>query len=315
MHTRSWGFGGLFALVALVGCGSSNGSGGTGGSGNTGGAAGAGNGAAAGHTGTGGTGGAKATGGTGGAQATGGTTGTGGGNSGAFTTSVSSGTKLTALTSAQATQFCSDLQKFFDNTFIPTICNSSANVAGAEAAYVDLIGNPSATDSELRAACTAASADAGPNGCTDALVDGGTGSCDISSVPTTCQATVGQYTTCINDTNRVTGQFYAAFPSCSTLTAASVKALFAADGGASQGPPEPTSCSMFDSTCSVDGGTSTKMSPPAMARMKHRGEPTVVPGARGRFGRPLIGFWARPGRRRGVTTADRISRPARSRPG
>ena len=97
---------------------------------------------------------------------------------GAFTTSVPSGTKLTALTGGQATQFCSDLQKFFDNTFIPTICNSSANVAGAEAAYVDLIGNPSATDSELRAACTAASADAGPNGCTDALVDGGTGSCD-----------------------------------------------------------------------------------------------------------------------------------------
>lgn len=250
MHMRSWGFRGLFALVALAGCGSSNGSGGTGGGGNTGGTAGAGNGAGAGHVGT------------------GGTTGTGG--NGAFTTSVPSGTKLTALTSAQATQFCSDLQKFFDNTFIPTICNSSANVAGVEAAYIDLIGNPSATDTELRAACTAASADAGSNGCTDALVDGGTGSCDISSIPATCQATVAQYTTCINDTNRVTGQFYAAFPSCSTLTAAGVSALFAADGGASVGPPEPTSCSMFDSTCGDDGGTTTKMSPAAMPRMNRR---------------------------------------------
>jgi hypothetical protein len=214
----------------------------------------------AGSTGTAGGGGAGHT-GTGGTPVTG----------GAFTTSVPAGTKLTGLTSAQATQLCSDIGTFINHTFIPNICNESASLSGLEAAYIDLLGNPGATDAQLRADCTAATADAGTSRCTGELVDGGVQTCNVSSIPSTCQATVGQYGTCLNDTNAATAQFYGALPKCNAITAASVTALFAADGGASQGPPEPSTCSMFDSTCTADAGTAalTNMSPlPMPSRMK-----------------------------------------------
>jgi trimeric autotransporter adhesin len=233
MQIKVRGLWGVMAIVALIGCGSSSGTGGTGGKTSNGGGTGSGTG---GGTGTGGTG-----------SGTGGTT-------GAFTTSVPSGTKATALTTAQAAQLCSDLQSYVDNNLFPTLCRAEAASSGPEAAYFDLLENPTATDSELRAACAAGGADAGS--CLSLSADAGTGSCDISEVPSTCQATVGDYTKCINDSTAADLQFYASVPSCSTLTAASVMAYFAADGGASAGPAEPTSCSKFDSTCDVDGGSS-----------------------------------------------------------
>jgi hypothetical protein len=253
MHMRALGLGGLFAVVALVGCGSSGGSA-TGGGGATG---------KAGSTGMAGSGSAGHTG-------SGGTTGAGG----AFTTSVSSGTKLTGLTSAQATQLCSDLGSYFDHTYIPAICNGAAfsSLNGLEAAKVDLAENPNATDAQLRADCTAADADAGASAstCLGFFLDGGTQTCNVSSIPSTCQATVGDFTKCTNDRTAATAQYYAAFPSCATITAASVNAFFAADGGISDGVPESTTCAMFDSTCDVDGGTAamTNMSPLPMPRRK-----------------------------------------------
>jgi hypothetical protein len=258
MHMKGLGLGGLFAVVALVGCGSSGGAGGTGGSTGTGGS---------GHAGSTGTAGDNNAGHSGG----GGTTGAGG----AFTTSVPGGTKLTALTSAQQTQLCNDVENFVDHTFLPELCNAAAaaSVNGLEAAYVDLIENPSTTDAQLRADCSAADADAGANAgrCTDSLQDAGTQTCDISSTPATCQATVADYTKCLNDTTTSSLQYYASLPNCSTVTAASVNAFFAADGGLSAGPPEPASCAMFDPTCDVDGGTAamTNMSPlPKLTRKK-----------------------------------------------
>ena len=171
----------------------------------------------------------------------------------AFTTSVPSGTKLTALTSAQGVQFCSDLQNYVDSNVFPALCRASASLAGPEAAYLDLLQNPSASTPELQAVCAGEVVDAGS--CSDLSADGGTGTCSISQVPSSCQATVGDYTTCVNDSTAADLQLYASIPSCSTLTAASLMAYFAADGGSSANPAEPASCSRFDSTCNVDGGT------------------------------------------------------------
>lgn len=253
MHMRGFGLGGLFAVVALVGCGSSTLTGGAGGTGGVGATGHAGSTGTAGHTGS------------------GGTTGSGG----AFTTSVPSGTKLTGLTSSQRTQLCNDIESYIDHSFGPAICNAAAasTINGLEAAYFDLLENATATDAQLRADCTAADADAGASAstCATEFLDGGVQTCNISSIPSTCQATVGDYAKCLNDTSTSGVQFYAGFPSCSTLTAASVSALFAADGGISEGTPEPASCSMFDSTCDVnDGGTvaMTNMSPLPMTRLK-----------------------------------------------
>ena len=233
MKIKGLGFGAVIAIVGLVGCGSSSGTGGTGGS----------NG---GGTGTG-------KGGTTGSGGKGGTTG-----SGSFTTSVPSGTKVTGLTSSQAAQLCSDVETYVNDIFFPAVCNASSSLTGLEAAYIDLLQNPSASNSELQAACASAAGDAGS--CSDFLVDGGTATCNISSVPATCQATVGDYTKCINDQSAADLQFYASVPGCGTLTAASVKAYFAADGGSSVDPPQPVSCTKFDSTCNVDGGTTSPAS-------------------------------------------------------
>jgi hypothetical protein len=258
MHIKGLGLGGLVALVALVGCGSSGGAGGTGGS-----------------TGSGGlTGGAGITGNAGatGSAGKGGNTGTGG-SGGAFTTTLPSGTKITALTSAQATQLCNDLANYDDHTFIPTICSSAASASGLTAAYRDLQDNSAATTVQLRADCAAASADSGTSDsdCLSVFLDGGTQTCDISSTPSACQATVGDFTKCTNDRTAAALAYYASFPSCSSLTATSLSAFFAADGGVGAGATTPTSCSMFDSTCSTDdGGTAamTNMSPLPMPRMK-----------------------------------------------
>jgi hypothetical protein len=227
MQIKGLWLGGVMAIVALVGCGSSGGTSGTGGS-----------------TGGGGTGSGK-----GGASGSGkgGTTGGGG----AFTTSVPAGTKVTGLTTAQAAQLCNDIESYFDNTFLPSVCQASSSLPGLEDAYFDLLQNPTASNTELQTVCAS---DAQDGGCSD-FVDGGTGSCDISDVPSTCQATVGDYTTCINDMTTADVQLYATLPTCSSVTAASLKAFFEADGGSSFDAPEPTSCSKFDATCDVDGGT------------------------------------------------------------
>ncbi len=210
MQINRLGRGGVLAIVALVGCGSSSGAGGTGG--------------------VGGTGSGK------------------GGATGAFTTSVPAGTKLTDLTPAQAAQLCNDLQSYRGNSSA-FLCQASSSVGPLTDAYLDLLQNPTASDSELQTVCASDVVDAG---CI--LVDAGTYNCDPSVLPSTCVATVGDYTTCVNDRSAAFAKFDSSLPSCSTLTAASLKAIFEADGGSGLEPPEPPSCSTFYSTCDVDGG-------------------------------------------------------------
>jgi hypothetical protein len=235
MQIKGLGLWGAMAIVALVGCGSSSGTGGTGGS-----------------TGTG--------------SGKGGTTGGGG----AFTTSLPAGTKVTALTTAQAAQLCNDLESYLNNNLFPSICKEASALAGPEGAYLDLLENSSASDAELRAACVSAAAMDAGNSCSDFVADGGAETCNISQIPSTCEATVGDYTTCINDMSSADTQLYASVPSCSTLTAASVTAYFAADGGASAEPPEPASCSQIESTCSVDGGSPVSSNMNARMMLKRR---------------------------------------------
>jgi hypothetical protein len=209
MQIKGLGFGVLVAAAALIGCGSSSPAGGTGSGGNTG-------------------SGGKGSGGTG----SGGTNG-----AGAFTTSVPSGTKLTGLTTGQATQLCADFNTYAQKTLAPALCTTlgilSAEFSGAT------------SDADLQAACTA-----GYNSCLTS--DGGTTSgCTASTVmtePAACTATVGDLTTCANAMGDANNQI----PSCSTLTAASLAALNAADAGSTSSPP---SCAMF-----VTGGACTGVS-------------------------------------------------------
>lgn len=243
MHMKGLGLGGLFAIVGLVGCGSSGGSTGSGG---TNGAGGSGK---AGITGTAGNGSAGHTG-------SGGTTGTGSG----FTTSIGSGTKITGLTSGQATQLCSDIESYENRTLTPITCPALPAIEGLDAANDDLIENSSATGAELQAACTARKADAGTCPISSSA-DAGLDSCDISSVPSTCTATVGDLTACLDDMVTSYSQFVAAIPTCTTLTPAIVAAYFAADGGGG-GPADPASCAVIESdACNVPDDSGTNDSP------------------------------------------------------
>jgi hypothetical protein len=241
MHMKGLGLGGLLAVVALVGCGSSGNSTGTGGNTGTGGTGTTGH---AGSTGTAGNGNAGHAGG-------GGATGAGG----AFTTSVPSGTKITGLTSAQAHQLCTDGDNFSNRVLLSTECAAIPAGEGLGAARADLEENPSASNADLQATCTAAKADAGVcplTGDHDAGAD-----CDFSSVPSTCTATVGDLTTCLNDEATAFVQFANAIPTCSALTPAILNAFYAADGGV-LGPADPASCAVIESDAcnSDDGGTS-----------------------------------------------------------
>jgi hypothetical protein len=218
MRISGSGWIGAIAVMALVGCGgSATISGGTGGNGSA---------------------------------ATGGHTGTGGSGTGTFTTSVPGTTKLTSLTAVQSAQLCSDLMSFVETTLAPALCGAESRAFGLSMAENVLLQNPSATDTELQAACAQAVASDAGRSCS-------TGTCDASGEPATCPATVADATKCINDDTAAVESYYASLPSCASLTAAALTAFFSRDGGSSQ--TEPASCSMFDSTCSQMMTTPTSM--------------------------------------------------------
>lgn len=226
--TRVWGT----ALAAVImssalGCGSSSGgttaTGGSGGHGPSSGQGGAGNSATGGHSATG----------------TGGTSG-----GGTFTTSVPSGTKLTALTPAQGMQLCNDLNTYFQGTLSSVLCKE----AGVEAAVFLQAFNSASTDAQLQMACQQSYDDClHPDGGATTSTD----NCNPSSEPATCQATVGDLKTCVDDQATAYQQLSASLPSCSSLTAAKVASFLSsgADAGTTAGN-DPPSCTKFDSTCS-----------------------------------------------------------------
>src|SRR5580698_2592124 len=214
------GWVGVTAIAVVIGCGGGNGSGGTGG---------------------GGAGGAT--------PGKGGSTGTGGSGAGTFSTSVPGSTKLTDLTTTQVMQICGDIATYVDDKVVPTLCGHNAQIAGLEGAELLLLQNPSATNTELQAACiqTVATTDAGSCG----PVDGGTQACNVTSEPAGCTATVADLTTCANDDFSALSSYYDSLPSCASLTSATVTAFFALDGGLDTGPPVPTACSAFNATCNT----------------------------------------------------------------
>ncbi len=160
---------------------------------------------------------------------------------GTFTTSVPGTTKLTSLTASQSAQLCSDLMNYVKTTLSPTLCGSELKGFGLSAAYNLLLQNPSATDGDLEGACAQAAASDAGSACT-------TGSCNTSSEPATCMATVADATKCVNDDTAALQSYYDSLPNCASLTAATLKAFASRDGGSAQ--TVPASCSMFDSTCS-----------------------------------------------------------------
>jgi hypothetical protein len=173
-------------------------------------------------SGTGGSGGAAGISGSG----KGGNGGGSGGGGGTFTTSVPASTPLTGLSGPQATQLCNDFRTYSETTLAPALCKING------ALFAALSGG--STDAQVQADCTTEY-----QSCLTA--DGGrTVTCDLSATPSTCTATVGDFTTCLN----VSFTWAQQFPSCSTLTAAMLASLLA-DGGSSPSGALPAVCTQF----------------------------------------------------------------------
>jgi hypothetical protein len=179
-----------------------------------------------------GSGGGSGTGGSGGGAGIsgGGKGGKGGGGgtsgSGTFTTSVPGSTPLAGLSGPQATQLCDDFRTYAETTLAPQLCKVDGLL------IAELYGG--GTDAQVQANCAT-----GYQSCLAA--DGGvTVTCNLSATPSTCMATVGDFTSCLNLQTAATAQI----PSCAALTAATLAALFA-DGGSSSPAPVPAACQPF----------------------------------------------------------------------
>jgi hypothetical protein len=202
----------LASTMVTVGCGSSSSSMGTGGTSSSGGAV-----------------------GTGGTSSSGGAVGTGGtSSSGTSVTTLSDSKALGALTPADATQLCKDTYAYFGNAIpMATACKYKG------LSYATSSSAP--TDSQFRQVCT-------DHETTCAQAGSGVGTADnpgCSDIPSTCTATVAQYSTCISDEVAAFNQGMSRLPSCATATSASISAVWEV----MIPPTPPASCDSLTNKC------------------------------------------------------------------
>jgi hypothetical protein len=188
---------------------------------------------------------------------------------GGFSTSPPGGSALEALSPAQTTQLCDDLDAYLTKLVTsPSACQTIGAFAAGEYAAA----NPAAIDQTLQQFCAAAvaacaippadagradaSASAHPDAAgTDAgRTDAGrtdTGPSDAGLPAGTrcgstvgCTATVSQVSACANDSGPALATFEAMFPACGMVTRAKLATL-----QLDAGPMEPTSCTVLDNEC------------------------------------------------------------------
>ena len=231
----SSGTGGSSSSGGAVGTGGSSSSGGavgTGGSSSSGGAVGAGGSSSSG--GAVGTGGSSSSGGavgSGGSSGSGGQAG-GGATGGGSVTTLSDTKALNALTAADATQLCKDVYAYFGKTIpMATACKYKG------LSYATSSSAP--TDTQFRQICTEHE-----TSCTQA--NSGVGSADnpgCNDIPSTCTATVAQYSACISDEVTAFNTAVDGLPSCAASTSATISAVWEV-----MTPTTPASCDALTAT-------------------------------------------------------------------
>src|SRR3954463_2047797 len=170
------------------------------------------------------------TGGTAGASSGGGSGGTGGSGTGISVTSLSGGTAVTALTPAQVTQLCDDTYAYFGSA-IPKA--TSCKWRGLSYAA----SSSAPTQAQLQQGCTNKETACQP---TDPWAD----NLGCNDIPTTCTATVAQYTACISAEVAAFIQAVNGLPTCATLTSAGPPAVIEAETA-----NPPASCASLADTC------------------------------------------------------------------
>ena len=184
----------------------------------------------------GGTGGSNGSGGTtasGGQSGTGGSSGSGGAGSGGASggssvTTLSGGKTLGSLTSSEATQLCNNTYSYFESTISQAdLCKWQGLSYG--------VSSSAPSDTQLQQNCKSQETP-----CLSAQL--GTASC--SSIPTSCTATVAQYSTCMADQATAFSKAVDGLPGCATVTMpdlAGVWAYMTAD--------MPASCTAVTDKC------------------------------------------------------------------
>ena len=189
---------------------------------------------------TGGTGGSTGGAGTGGTSSGGGSG--GGGSSGASVTTISGTTALNALTPTQVTQLCDDTYAYFGSA-IPkaTTCRWRGLAYGASSS--------APTDAQLQTSCT--NKETSCNASADPWAD----NLGCNDIPSTCTATVAQYSACISDEVSAFIQLVGGFPMCSALMRSNSSDILNAIAA-----PPPASCASLMNTC-------PELSPPGPLNM------------------------------------------------
>lgn len=189
---------------------------------------------------TGGTGGSTGNGGTTGG---GGTTGTGGTGGGATSvTTISGTTALNALTPAQTTQLCDDTYAYFGTAISKaTTCRWRGLAYGASSS--------APTDAQLQSNCT--NKETSCQGSADPWAD----NLGCNDIPSTCAATVAQYSACISDEVAAFIQLVGGFPMCSMLMRSNASEILNAIAA-----PPPASCASLTDAC-------PELSPPGPLNM------------------------------------------------
>jgi hypothetical protein len=193
--------------------------------------------------GTGGTGGNAGNGGSVGTAGTSGGGGTGGGGSnGSAVTTISATTALNALAPADVTQLCDDTYAYFGSA-IPkaTTCRWRGLAYGASSS--------APTDAQLQTSCT--NKESSCQQSADPWAD----NLGCNDIPSTCAATVAQYTACISDEVAAFIQLVGGFPVCSMLMRSNASEILNAIAAA-----PPASCASLMNTC-------PELSPPGPLNM------------------------------------------------
>jgi hypothetical protein len=160
-----------------------------------------------------------------------------GGGGGSFSTSVPSSSKVNTLSPSQSQQLCNDLSSYTQRQLKNlNLCQGAAVLQAAS----DAMSDTTLTDSALQAGCSQYLTFC--NAVLSGGFDGGTTTttCDTS----TCTATVGQVTACVNDDMAAAQAYFQMLPSCSMVTRARLMSV-----NPDAGPPTPASCSSLPPDC------------------------------------------------------------------
>ncbi len=164
-----------------------------------------------------------------------------GGGGGGFSSGLPSSKKVSDLDQAEVQQFCMAAQDWVKSQ------QDRNRKGGCLVTAVSLSRVGSTTDAEAKAKCKKQYDE-----CLDRLAlrdarqpDGGTtggSSGNCNRPPATCTATVGEYETCLNDTNKAADDIYAMVPTCDAVTLTSTTPKITGSG-------TPESCKVLSEKC------------------------------------------------------------------